>query len=43
MKPELIVILAIFLGFIALEIVFTRFFNKAEQVKFSGSSSSLMI
>ena len=36
MKPELLVILAIFLAFIALEIVFTRFFNKAEQVKGDG-------
>ena len=31
MKPELIVILGIFLGFIALEIIFTRFFKKEGQ------------
>ena len=31
MKPELIVILGIFFGFIALEIIFTRFFNKEGQ------------
>ena len=36
MKPELLVILGIFLGFIALEIIFTRFFHKAEQVKGDG-------
>ena len=31
MKPELIVILSIFVGFILLEIVFTGFFSKAKQ------------
>ena len=31
MKPELIVILGIFFGFIALEIIFTRFFKKEGQ------------
>lgn len=31
MKPELIVILSIFAGFILLEIVFTSFFNKSRQ------------
>ena len=36
MKPELLVILGIFLGFIVLEIAFTRFFNKDAQVKGDG-------
>ena len=31
MKPEILVILCIFLGFIALEIIFTRFFKKEGQ------------
>ena len=36
MKPEIILLLSIFFGFIALEIIFTRFFKKAEQVKGDG-------
>ena len=36
MKPEIIVILCIFILFIALEIIFTRFFNKDKQVKGDG-------
>jgi len=33
MKPEIVVILCIFLGFIALEIVFTKFFSKKNQTR----------
>jgi len=36
MKPEIIVILAIFIGFILLEILFTQFFRKEKQVKGDG-------
>lgn len=48
MKPELIVILCILLGFIFLEILFTRFFSKPEQTKSDGiveiiSSGTLML
>ncbi len=37
MKPEIIIILSIFLTFIVLEILFTRFFNKPGQVKGDGT------
>ena len=36
MKPENIVILSIFVGFIVLEILFTQFFNKEKQRKGDG-------
>jgi len=36
MKPELIIILSIFVGFIVLEMIFTQFFNKKGQVKGDG-------
>lgn len=36
MKPEIIAIITIFLGFIALEILFTRFFSKPGQEKGDG-------
>ena len=36
MKPEIIVVLSIFIFFIVLEVIFTRFFNKKEQVKGDG-------
>ena len=36
MKPELLVVLAIFIGFIVMEIIFTQFFNKKGQVKGDG-------
>lgn len=37
MKPEIIVVLSIFIFFIILEIVFTRFFQKKGQVKGDGT------
>lgn len=37
MKPEIIVVLSIFVFFIILEIVFTRFFQKKGQVKGDGT------
>lgn len=37
MKPEIIVVLAIFAFFIGLEILFTRFFKKDRQVKGDGT------
>ncbi len=36
MKPEIIVVLAIFVGFILLEVLFTQFFRKEQQVKGDG-------
>jgi len=36
MKPEIIVVLGIFVGFIILETLFTQFFNKKGQVKGDG-------
>ena len=36
MKTELIAVLSIFIFFIVLEVIFTRFFNKDEQVKGDG-------
>lgn len=36
MKPEIMVILGIFFAFIIAEIIFTKFFNKKEQVKSDG-------
>lgn len=36
MKPEIIVVLSIFVGFIILETLFTQFFNKKGQVKGDG-------
>jgi len=36
MKPEIIVILSIFIAFIAAEIIFTRFFKKAGQTRGDG-------
>jgi len=36
MKPEIIVVLSIFIFFIVLEIIFTRFFKKDAQVKGDG-------
>ena len=36
MKPEIIVVLSIFIGFIVLEVLFTQFFCKEKQVKGDG-------
>ncbi len=36
MKPEIIVVLGIFIVFITLEVIFTQFFSKKEQVKGDG-------
>ena len=36
MKPELIVVLSIFIFFITLEVLFTQFFKKDKQVKGDG-------
>ena len=36
MKPEIIVVLSIFIGFIVLEVLFTQFFRKEKQVKGDG-------
>ena len=36
MKPEIIVVLSIFIGFILLEVFFTQFFRKDKQVKGDG-------
>ncbi|GGX65721.1 hypothetical protein GCM10011309_14980 [Litorimonas cladophorae] len=46
MKPEIIVVLSIFVGFILLEVLFTRFFQKEKQVKGDGwvdTLSTLML
>jgi len=37
MKPEIIVVLLIFVGFILLEVFFTQFFSKEKQVKGDGT------
>ncbi len=48
MKPEMIVIFCVLLGFVLLEILFTRFFSKPEQTKSDGiveiiSTGSLIV
>ncbi len=46
MKPEIIVVLSIFVIFIILEVIFTRFFQKEKQVKGDGwvdTISTLML